>query len=50
MLQGKNVAHYVILDDMNDFLHEQGNHFVWINPEVGITTDNAIHAINILNQ
>ncbi len=50
MLQGINVAHYVILDDMNDFLHEQGNHFVWINPEVGITTDNAIHAINILNQ
>ena len=49
MLYGKDVSHYVILDDMNDVLHEQQPHFVWIDPEVGITEGNAAQAIMILN-
>ena len=46
---GKNVSHYVIIDDMDNMLQEQQPHFVWIDPEVGITEGNAIQAIMILN-
>ena len=49
MQQGSDITHYVILDDMNDILQEQENHFVWIDPEVGITTGNVVQAIMILN-
>ena len=49
MLHGNDVSHYAILDDMNDVLHEQEPHFVWIDPEVGITKGNAAQVIMILN-
>ena len=42
MLYGKDVSNYVILDDMNDILQEQDPHFVWIDPEEGITEGNAV--------
>ena len=41
--------HYVILDDMDDVLPEQQPHFVWVDPNVGITEGNVIQAIMILN-
>ena len=50
LTKGKNVNHYVILDDMDHFLPEQQPHFVWIDPEVGITEGNAVQAIMILKQ
>ena len=50
MLHGKDVSHYVILDDMDDILPEQEPHFVWTDPEVGITEENAEQAIMILNK
>lgn len=46
----KDVSHYAILDDMDDILLEQESHFVWINPELGITEEDAEKAIAILNQ
>ena len=46
---GKKVSHYVIIDDMDNMLQEQQPHFVWIDPEVGITEGNAAQAIMILN-
>ena len=45
---GKNVNHYVIIDDMDNMLQEQKSHFVQTNPEVGITEENAVQAIKIL--
>ena len=48
-LHGKDVSHYVILDDMNDILQEQEPHFVWIDPNVGITEGDAAQIIMILN-
>lgn len=50
MLHGSDVSHYVILDDMNDILHEQMKHFVWIDPEIGITSDNIVQANMILTK
>lgn len=49
MLNKNEITNYVILDDMNDILQEQESHFVWIDPEVGITSGNAVQAIFILN-
>lgn len=46
---GKHVSHYVIIDDMDNFLLEQKKHFVQTDPEVGITESNAIQAIVVLN-
>ncbi len=46
---GKRVSHYVIIDDMDNMLQEQQPHFVWIDPEVGITEGNVAQAIMILN-
>ena len=46
---GKRVSNYVIIDDMDNMLQEQQPHFVWIDPEVGITEGNAAQAIMILN-
>jgi hypothetical protein len=46
---GKNVSHYVIIDDMDNFLPEQKSHFVQTDPEVGITEEDADIAIKILN-
>ena len=48
--KGKKVSHYVILDDMDNMLPEQQNHFVQTNPEVGITEEDAEKAIAILNR
>ena len=48
--KGKKVSHYVILDDMDNMLPEQQNHFVQTNPEVGITEEDAKKAIAILNR
>ena len=47
---GKHVSHYVIIDDMDNFLPEQKSHFVQTNPEVGITTEDTERAIMILKQ
>lgn len=47
---GKHVSHYVIIDDMDNFLPEQKSHFVQTNPEVGITTEDTERAILILKQ
>ena len=49
MLNKNEITNYVILDDMNDILQEQESHFVWIDPDVGITSGNAVQAIFILN-
>jgi hypothetical protein len=46
---GKNVSHYVIIDDMDNFLLDQKSHFVQTDPEVGITEEDANMAIKILN-
>ena len=46
---GKKVSHYVIIDDMDNFLPEQKSHFVLTDPEVGITDEDADKAIKILN-
>ena len=46
---GKNVSHYAILDDLDDILPEQEPHFVWIDPETGITEGNVAQAVMILN-
>ena len=40
---------YVILDDLKDVLPEQEDHFIRINPIVGITEEDAERAIEILN-
>ena len=45
---GKNVCSYAILDDEQEMLPEQQNHFVQTNPTVGITEDDAEKAIAIL--
>ncbi|MCR4716904.1 MAG: hypothetical protein K5656_06955 [Lachnospiraceae bacterium] len=47
---GKYVSHYVIIDDMDNFLPEQKSHFVKTNPDVGITTEDMERAIIILKQ
>ena len=47
---GKQVNGYVIIDDMDNMLPEQQSHFVWTDPEIGITEGNAAQAIMILNQ
>ena len=48
MLHGDDVSHYAIIDDMDDILPEQQSHFVWTDPEKGITEVDAIKAILIL--
>ena len=40
---------YVILDDLKDVLPEQEEHFIHINPVVGITEEDAERAIEVLN-
>ena len=40
---------YVIMDDLKDVLPEQEDHFVRIDPIVGITEEDAERAIEILN-
>ena len=45
----KHVSHYAILDDMDNVLPEQQDHFVWIDPDIGITDGNAAQAIMTLN-
>lgn len=39
---------YAILDDVPDFLSEQKEHFICIDPRVGITMEDAVKAINLL--
>ena len=46
---GKKVSHYVIIDDMDNFLSSQKSHFVQTDPEVGVTEEDADKAISILN-
>lgn len=40
---------YVIIDDFDDFLREQIPFFVETNPDIGLTSEDAEKAINILN-
>ena len=49
MKNSKSVSNYAILDDMDNMLPEQQDHFVWIDPDIGITDGNAVQAIMILN-
>ena len=49
MKNSKSVGNYAILDDMDNMLPEQQAHFVWIDPDIGITDGNAVQAIMILN-
>lgn len=46
---GKKVSHYVIIDDMDNFLPEQKSHFVQTDPEVGITNDDVKKVVHLLN-
>ena len=48
-LHGEGVNNYVIIDDMDDMLPEQNQHFVWTNEEFGLTEGDAAQAIMILN-
>ena len=41
---------YVIFDDVPDFLPEQEEHLICVNPVTGITMDNAILAIHLLQE
>lgn len=41
---------YVILDDMPDFLPELDEHLICTDPRVGITMENAMEAIGLLNR
>ena len=40
---------YVILDDLPDFYPEQQPHYIETDPRVGITLEDAVKAIGILN-
>ena len=46
---GKKVSHYVIIDDMDNFLLDQKSHFVQTDPEVGITNDDVKKVVHLLN-
>ncbi len=46
--RGKDVSHYVIIDDMDDMLSEQKSHFVQTDPEIGISDMDVDMAILIL--
>jgi hypothetical protein len=48
-LHGSDVNNYVIIDDMDDILAEQESCFIQIDPEVGITKQDAMKSIAILN-
>ena len=41
--------HYVILDDLPDFYPDQQPHYIQTDPRVGITLEDAMRAIGILN-
>lgn len=41
---------YVILDDLDAFTEEQHPHFVRVGPTVGLSMENSIKAVNILNE
>lgn len=45
-----NGCRYVILDDVPDFLPEQRDWFVQVDPEVGITERDVERAVKLLNQ
>ncbi|WP_296864527.1 HAD domain-containing protein [uncultured Methanobrevibacter sp.] len=48
---GKNNVqlNYVIIDDTNDMLIHQQKHFIHVNSKKGLTDDNILKAMNILN-
>ena len=48
-LESHPTSHYVILDDVPDFLSEQMTHYIEINPIVGITPAVVEEAVKILN-
>ena len=48
-LHGADVNNYVIIDDMDDILPEQESYFVQTDPEVGLTKQDAMKCIAILN-
>jgi hypothetical protein len=47
---GKNVSHYVIIDDVDNFLSSQKSHFVQTDPEVGITESDVKKVVRLLNK
>lgn len=47
---GKQVSNYAIIDDMDNMLSEQESRFVHTNPENGITEEDALKTIEILNR
>lgn len=48
-LESNPSSHFVILDDVPDFLPEQMSHYIEINPIVGITPEVVESAVKILN-
>ena len=42
---GKNVSHYVIIDDMDNFLIEQQSNFVQTDPEVGVLQNRMLRRL-----
>ncbi len=47
---GEKVSAYVIIDDENDLLPEQQEHFVEISPETGITKEDTAAIIQLLSR
>ena len=47
--KGATGSPYVILDDTADFCKDQQSHFIQINPQTGITEEDAKKAIRILS-
>lgn len=44
----EDTGKYVIIDDENEYMTKQLSHFVWTNPESGLTKNDAERAISIL--
>ena len=47
---GKKVSHYVIIDDVDNFLSSQKSHFVQTDPEVGITESDVKKVVRLQNK
>jgi hypothetical protein len=47
--QHNECENYIILDDRTDFKKEQLYHFIKINPNIGLTDEQMIKAIDMLN-
>jgi hypothetical protein len=48
--RGKDISHYIIIDDDSDMLPEQMEFFIKTDMRTGLTTKAALQAIEILNR